>query len=712
MQNPMTITTERMIVPMDYWKTSGEQLCAMADQVLRRRMATDESCIEAVAQLREAARQRYLGAYPRLGRCFARGIGVAADETRAMEYYRMAADCGDEAAAQETVRLNPLYRPKKLSETDEGALLELKPEDDRTAAELLHAADAAAQSGDEAHANAWYRYAAKMGQPDAMYQYAKRLEADGQTDHAMRWYRRAARQSQADARAAMQRLDPLYRPELPNLDSLTGDQLYLLANDYAAEPELATRLHELAAAHNSGKAALVLAQERWAHGDYDGAVPHLRTAADAGLPAALDLLGQLAANGWGGTAQNAREAFRYYVRAAEGGDGDGCFHAGACCESGTGTSQHAARAAEWYAKGAALGNDAARERLQAVATPTAPTMIRYLGGHFFLYGDRNGAHRDFRLAFELLKSAADDQMPEACYDLGLMYRDGRYVYDKRKARAYLDKAAQFGVTGAAAARKKVYQKTIVYLRQMAKSLVILAVCLAAFLFVSHRLTAEKVVNPAAWPALPAVLMIALGCAGLMVKHYFIFRRTSVRPWYQNLLFPLICPGIPLAALAILAGCGVLERYAVGAALVVAAILTTFLVQHDSAVRDAIWVGLRLILFLVGAILLGQLIGPCAEAHSWAFWAKWSDTICIAALAACALAILVKQFYLYAGRLDLDAFLLNVLMCLLWPGVFLGGVFAFCWIALPNHGLLAVSAAVGTVLHCLISENIWGSRETD
>ena len=73
---------------------------------------------------------------------------------------------------------------------------------------------------------------------------------------------------------------------------------------------------------------------------------------------------------------------------------------------------------------------------------------------------------------------------------------------------------------------------------------------------------------------------------------------------------------------------------------------------------------------------------------------------------------MKQFYLYAGRLDLDAFLLNVLMCLLWPGVFLGGVFAFCWIALPNHGLLAVSAAVGTVLHCLISENIWGSRETD
>ena len=151
---------------------------------------------------------------------------------------------------------------------------------------------------------------------------------------------------------------------------------------------------------------------------------------------------------------------------------------------------------------------------------------------------------------------------------------------------------------------------------------------------------------------------------------------------------------------------------IGAALVVAAILTTFLVQHDSAVRDAIWVGLRLILFLVGAILLGQLIGPFAEAHSWAFWAKWSDTICIAALAACALAILVKQFYLYAGRLDLDAFLLNLLMCLLWPGVFLGGVFAFCWIALPNHGLLAVSAAVGTVLHCLISENIWGSRETD
>ena len=697
---------------MDYWKTSGEQLCAMADRVLHRRMATDEACVEAVTQLREAARQRYLGAYPRLGRCFARGIGVAPDETRAMEYYRQAADCGDEAAAMETVRLNPLYRPKKFSETDEGALQELDPADDRTAAELLHAADAAAADGDEAHAGLWYQYAAKMGQPDAMAQYAKRLEADGQTEHAIRWYRRAAQQSQADARAAMARLDPLYRPELPNLDSLTGEQLYLLANDYAAEPELAAMLHGLAAARNSGKAALVLGQERFAQGDYGGALPHLHTAADSGLPAALDLLGQISANGLDGTEPNARGAFRYYVRAAEGGSGDGCFHAGECCESGTGTAANTTRAAEWFAKGASLGSDAARERLEALAVPTAPTMIRYLGGHFFLYGDQNGAHRNFRAAFALLKSAADDQMPEACYDLGLMYRDGRYVYDKRKARAYLDKAAQFGVTGAAAARKKVYRKTIVYLQQMAKSLVILAVCLAVCLFVSRRLTAEKIIDPGKWPALPAGLLIAAGCAGLLVKHYFIFRRTSVRPWYQNLIFPLICPGLILAALGILVACGVLERYAVGAGLTVAAALTTFLVQHDSAVRDAIWVGLRLILFLGGSIGLGQLIGPFAESHHWAFWYGWSNTVCAVILAVCALAILMKQFYLYAARLDLDAFLLNLLICLLWPGTFVGGTFAFCWIVLPNHGLLAISAAVGTVLHGLISENIWGSRETD
>lgn len=705
-----------MVINMDYWKFSGERLCEMADEVLHKRRATDDACIEAIAQLREAARQRYLGAYIRLARCYERGIGVAADETRAMEYYRRAADCGDEAAAKEAVRLNPLYHPKKLSETDEGSLLELDPADDLTAAELADAAGKAERDGDKKRAAELYRYAAKMGHPAAQLRYAQLLEADDQTEHAIRWYRRAAQQGQAEARAAMTRLDTLYDPALPDTDSLTGDQLYILAADFRtgehANPALVTALNELAAARSSGKAALALAQEYCDKGDDVGALPHIRTAADAGIPAALDLLGCFNEAGRGGVEKNDKAAFRNYVRAAEGGSADGCFHAGMCCKNGVGTAANITRAAEWYAKGAVLGSANAQEQLKSMATADAPTAVKYRCGHFFLYGDRNGQHRDFRLAYEMLQAAAGDQMPEACFDLGIMYRDGRYVYDKRKAREYLDKAAQFGVTGAVSERKKVYRKTIVYVRELTKALLILAVCLCLSVFVAHQLKLTGVLDAAKAASAPAWIMIAVGGVALLVKHYFIFSRTSVRPWYQNLLFTLLCPGIIFAVLTILAGCGVLERYALGVAFVLAAILTVFLIQHDSVVRDAIWVGLRLVIFIVGAILLGQVLAPLFVSRGWAFWEAISDPIAIAILVVSALVLLIKQFYLYCERLDIDAFLLSALLCLLWPGLFLAGLLWFCWIVLPSGGLLALSVALGTVLHCLISENIWGCRETD
>lgn len=702
---------------MDYWKFSGQRLCTMADTVLKKYRATEEACQTAAAQLHAAAKQGYIGAYTRLARCYEKGIGVAKDETRAMEYYRAAGDCGDTEAAAAALKLNPLYQPKRLGD--------VTPEIDATyakytAQELFAMAEQATEEGTEREPSKLELYcgAAMLGHPQAAFLAAQALEKAGQTEKAVRLYNKAALQGIDEAQEAMVRLDESYDRDMPDTDLLSGDQLYELASDYRngtgrpINEACSKRLNTLAAQRSNGKAALEIAQGLYEKEEYEEAVDYLRRAAAANAGDASAMLGLMTQQGQGGLTQDAAEAYRLFTRAAGQNSALGSYYAGVCCENGDGTEQHMRRAVEWYVKAAVQGEKRAAERLKTIGEETTDPLLKYRCGHFFLRGDREGKQQDFRLAFRLLSEAAEKEVPEAYFDLGLMYRDGRYVYDKHKARAYLDKAQKLGVTGAESERKKVYHRFAAYINEFVRAAIVLVLSFMAVLFVVDRLKALALLNTDGWnqPAMWGVF--GVGALLILVKHYFIFKSYSVRPFWQDILFTIACPGIPIGVIAILANNGVWDLFAVATATMLGALLTVFLIRHNSAIKDALWVGLRLIIFMVGSILAMQAVSTVLAHYEKPLVFDWPEWIAIAVLAVCVLVLMAKQYYLYSERLEMENFLVGTTLALAWPGIFMAALLYFCWMIMPNVWILVFGTVIGTVLHVLISDNLWGARDSD
>lgn len=695
---------------MEWWKYSGQKLCALADEVLNRRRATEEEVHTAIEQLLEGDRQHYPGAWIRLGRCYEKGIGVARDDTAAMEYYRMAADRGDAAAAAHTRRLNPLYHPRQLQETDMAQVPE-----EWGALDANGLCDCAEQETDELRRKKMLHFAMDMECPRAMMLWGRELEQRGDLSGATIWYRRAAIYGNETAAERMKELDPLYDPDLPDTDPLTGDRLYHLAKDFrkgigrpVSEP-MFERLSAMASARNNGKAALELGKSLYRRGEKDGAVRFLKTASEEGFGEATDLLGQMTLRGEGGLMENSAAAYELFVRAAEQKDGTGALHAGECCENGVGigVEPDTERAVEWYLKAAKLGEKAAEEPMKRLAETLDDPKIKYRCGHWLLYDGANGPHPDFKTAFRLLQAAADARIPEAYFDLGLMYRDGRCVYSRRKAVEYFEKAKQMGVSGAVPEEKKMLRRIEEYLKGVLPSMLIPLLVFAAVLFVVEQLERLNFLHTETLS--PVLLWIVTGAAsvGFLAKHYFIARTYSVRPVLRELMWLAVFPGIGVFTVLILAAAGVWNLFAVAVSMLLSAVLTVFLVQHDSAVRDALWVGLRLVCFVPGSILAVAAL----HRSGVPMVPGWSDKIAIGILAGCIFVLIAKQFYLYSARLDMDNFVVCSVLSLCWPGVFVTALAVFCW-QIMNPWVLTIGMGVGTMLHCLISETFWGARESD
>ncbi|MBQ9082694.1 MAG: SEL1-like repeat protein [Clostridia bacterium] len=693
---------------MEWWKYSGQKLCALADEVLNRRRASEDELHTAIEQLLEAERQHYMGALLRLGRCHEKGIGVPKEETAAMEYYRRAADRGNDAAEAETRRLNPLYRPRQLQETD---IAQVPVEWGGMSVHML--CDAAEKEEDAEKRAQLLQFAIDMGGVRGMLLWAQELERREDAAGALLWYRRAALHGSAPAAERMKTLDALYDPELPDTDPLTGDQLYWLADDFRrgvgrpVNEAMFERLSAMASARNNGKAALELGATLYRKGEKERAVDFLKTASSEGFGAATDLLGQMTQQGEGGLAENCGEALRLFERAAAQNHGGGALHAGLCYEKGLGSEPDERRAAEWYLKAAKLGEKSAVAPMKKLAESLDDPMLKYHCGHWLLYDGAKNSNPDFKTAFQLLSAAADARIPEAYFDLGLMYRDGRYVYSKRKAVEYLDKAKQMGVSGAVPERKKIHRRTLAYLRGVIPALMIPVLVFAAVLFVTGKLEQLSLLRTDGWNAAVLWTVTGLASAGLLIKHYFIARQYSVRPFLQELLALLICPGAGVLAVVLMTIFGGWNLFGVALSMTLSAVLTVFLIQHDSAVRDALWVGLRLVCFVPGSILAAAVLVRLGVPMNPGWASGWA----IAALTACVLLLIVKQFYLYSERLDLENFVVCGLLALLWPGVFVAGLAVFCWLIM-DAWVLTIGMTVGTILHCIISEVIWGARESD
>ena len=125
---------------------------------------------------------------------------------------------------------------------------------------------------------------------------------------------------------------------------------------------------------------------------------------------------------------------------AEAGDGDAQFYLGHIYATGEGVPQDDKQAFEWYLKAAQQGNASAQYNLG------------------FMYATGHGVPKDEKQAAEWHSKAAEQGHAGAQYNLGIMYGKGSGMpQDNVTAYAWLSLAAAQGEKGAIAAKDIVSQ---------------------------------------------------------------------------------------------------------------------------------------------------------------------------------------------------------------------------------------------------------------
>lgn len=165
----------------------------------------------------------------------------------------------------------------------------------------------------------------------------------------------------------------------------------------AAEAGLPAAMFNLARAYDKGRGAVR---------DLETAALWYRNAADKGHVGAMAALGSMFEHGEG-VEKDPDEAFRLYSLAAEKGDANAMASLGYLYQSGTGTERNASMAREWYAKAAALEQPRAMFNLA----------LMHLKGE--------GGKADIAEGVRLLKLAADAQHPGSLRELASLYDEGR-----------------------------------------------------------------------------------------------------------------------------------------------------------------------------------------------------------------------------------------------------------------------------------------------
>lgn len=149
-------------------------------------------------------------------------------------------------------------------------------------------------------------------------------------------------------------------------------------------------------------------------------------AANQGNAIAQFNLGTLYENGEG-VSQDYSKAFEWYQKAANQGNVDAQFNLGSMYYNGNGVGQNYKKALEWWQKAANHGDSDAQY---------------WLGN---LYENGEGITQDFDKSFELFRKAANQGHAEAQYALGKIYLEGdgeRQYYDE--ALEWFQKAANQG----------------------------------------------------------------------------------------------------------------------------------------------------------------------------------------------------------------------------------------------------------------------------
>ena len=499
------------------------------------RLAADGEEDDAAELLRHAARMGLPEAQYRLGLAYLRGRGLEADAHEAARWFRVAVRTGGHArAAAELARMleqgrgvgrderearrlyafaagkgvaDAMYRlavmlaegrggPENLEEAAHWASRAAGAgvhEAQGLLARVRQAVRRRARDGDPrmmlalAHMHAhgwgvprsprlardWIGKAARSGDPDAAWEYARLLRDEGADDAALLpWLRIAARTGAPARKGALGAL-------LVRLGRAADGKTLLLEAARAGDAHAALNLGILAFTGAGGPRDPTAAADWWQQaaaaglaraqndlgawtllegGDAMRAMEHFRKAARAGVPEAAFNLALLKLSG---ITRAPEEAARWMQEAARAGLPEAWLGMGVLYERGVGVGRNLEQAMRWYRKAARAGiadamvnlallelrhgdedaREEARKWLEAAAVRGDAYAQEELGA-LILLGELPGSPREAR---QRLAQAARAGIPEAIYDLAGLYRRGEGVaQDDARALALYRKAAALG----------------------------------------------------------------------------------------------------------------------------------------------------------------------------------------------------------------------------------------------------------------------------
>lgn len=312
---------------------------------------------------------------------YERGLGVRQDYAKALEWYRKAADLGNEAArtrieAVETLisRNNegPGQGPAGAGQvrSDAGGEGEI---------EALALGNRYFNEKNYAEAVKYYRKAAELGNVDAqttlgwMYDQAKGVRRN--YAEAAKWYRKAAEQGYAYAQ------------------------------------------NELGVLYYNGQGV---------KRNYGEALKWFRKAAGQGNAVSYGWLGTMYYEGQG-VKKDYSEALKWFRKAADQGDAVNQVNLGWMYENGQGVRQNNATALKWYRKAAAQGDAEAKRRIRALSQSSAQkskgaghTAGQYEYDQGWKYEHGNGVRQDYSKAWEWYRKAAERGNGNASYRMEAM----------------------------------------------------------------------------------------------------------------------------------------------------------------------------------------------------------------------------------------------------------------------------------------------------
>ena len=156
-----------------------------------------------------------------------------------------------------------------------------------------------------------------------------------------------------------------------------------------------------------------------------------------------------------GVQQNMRQAFEWYIKAAEAGDEVGMYDLGCCYKTGTGVPINMRQAFFWYQKAAELGYVSAQREMgyfyrngivvdkdiqtamdwYSKAAANGDTSAMFSLGYILDTGDTPNGKQDYVNAVKWYKQSADSGNVDAMYNLGIIYNTGGHGIQQNSAEA-------------------------------------------------------------------------------------------------------------------------------------------------------------------------------------------------------------------------------------------------------------------------------------